>query len=187
MTITNDRDLLAWLDRHSERGRLLKEEGRNIANQKTAKVWHGREIAWRDELVSTVKPSHPSWADDLLYIGDHFERGRGEQKHLKYTEAKFVESAQFHAARLYVLRDFRAELRSKQRPNRKTGPKAKNMDAQITEARTLRRAGEANSDRRAAEMAIERHGKGDCANDTAAVEYVRHRISSVPRGIGLNR
>ncbi len=123
-TPTSNWDLLTWLDEHKERGRLLKDEGRETTNRVTAKKWHEQEVDWRDELVAMVKPLHPSWAEDLLYLDDNYERGRGEEKNLKYKEEKFVESAQFHAARLYTLRDFRGWLRDKAvrpKPKRKRG------------------------------------------------------------------
>ena len=178
-TPTNNWDLLAWLDEHRERGRLLKEDGRKIANQETAKAWHEREIGWRDELVATVKPLHSSWAADLLFLDDDFEKGRGEEKHLKYKEAKFVESAQFHAARLYTLRVFRQELRVK--TGRKPGPKKKDMSKQIDLAKELRRSGAANSDREAAKMAIDELGYVNLS-EKAAIDFIRKRISPLPRG-----
>lgn len=188
MKSSKDRDLLAWLDGHSERGRLLKEGGRAVANRKAATVWHEREIAWRDELIASVRPHYPSWADDLLYLGDEFERGRGEQKHLKYTGSKFGVSAQFHAARLYVLRDLRKELRSKiPPPKQKTGPKVKNMDKQVAEAKRLIETGAEKSHRAAAEAATNKFGHGDCASHEAGVDYVRKRISNLPRGINLTK
>ena len=128
---TNNRELLEWLDTHQNDGRKLQLAGRRITNQASAKAWHEDEINWSKKLVATVKPRDSSWAWDLEYLGENFQRGRGEKKNLKYKEANFVKSVQFHAARLCVLRDYRGELRflsvrPKPKPKRGRRPIGKN-------------------------------------------------------------
>ena len=62
------------------------------------------------------------------------------------------------------------------KPERKRGPKGKNVERQIAKARELLRTGEATSRRQAAAMAVAELGAGDCNSDDAAVNYVRDKL-----------
>ena len=118
-------DLSRWLLGHREEGRKLQVVARGITDPAEGMAWRdpGPEGKWRDELVRHVADAgYADWSYDLLYMGENFHRAKPELGLIQLTKEacpEFVESVQFHAARLMVLDDFRRLLRDQPVPAKK--------------------------------------------------------------------
>ena len=123
-------------------------------------------VAMRFEPLGIIQPEELAGLEGLVPLS------------LEHKEALKCHNVRMYRLELLIARRWPKKI------TKKTGQKAKNVGRQIDEARMLRSVGEATSDRMAAKMAVEKFGRGNCASDDAAIDYVRKRMSYLPSGVG---
>ena len=129
---------------------------------------------WHKELQEATREYSPSLAAALWKMNPRSK----EYARVAGTYSSFAQRLLLMttATALYRLAPHLADAK----PKRKTGPKKKNLNKHIAEAKVLRNSGAATSNYEAARMIVKALGKADCQSEKSAIDIIRKSISDKP-------
>ena len=176
-----------WITLHAEKGDHLAVEGDELRTPEAAAAWEPHAERWTKEAIHGVDVRRREDVGTIRTLGrrplvpapvgnPYWRSSRAGITH-STTSVECAESTPL--SRLHdrikslkeIARDWRA---NPPKLARKTGPKPKNLDKQMNTAKRLVSSGMAKLP--AATRAIEKHGKGNCASENAAITYVRKNM-----------